>query len=119
MGFAAYARNSGLTIWACAILPDHVHLVLSRHHLKVESIVIQFKGDATQQLIRESLHPFGDIKDKRGRSPNCFARGEWKVFLDSPEDIVRAIAYVNQNPIKEGKPPQRWSFVSPFDPLAV
>src|SRR3954447_21179718 len=26
-GFAAYAKRSGLFVWACATLPDHVHLV--------------------------------------------------------------------------------------------
>src|SRR3954466_10705002 len=27
-GFAGYVERSGLKIWACAIMPDHVHLVL-------------------------------------------------------------------------------------------
>jgi len=39
----------------------------------------------------------------------------WKVFLDDEEQIRRAIAYVEENPLKEGKPPQRWSFVTPLD----
>ena len=30
------------------------------------------------------------------------------------EDFARAIAYVEQNPLKEGKPRQRWSFITPF-----
>ncbi len=29
-GFAKYVERSGLVVWACAILPDHVHLVTSR-----------------------------------------------------------------------------------------
>src|SRR4029079_8455070 len=37
-GFAAYAAKSSLTIHACAILPDHVHLVLARHLLAVEKL---------------------------------------------------------------------------------
>jgi len=35
------------------------------------------------------------------------------VFLDTPEDVARAIAYVESNPEKEGKARQRWSFVAP------
>ena len=29
-GFGRYVERSGVTIWACAILPEHVHLVLAR-----------------------------------------------------------------------------------------
>lgn len=29
-------------------------------------------------------------------------------------DIVRAIGYVEDNPVKEGKPRQNWSFVKPY-----
>ena len=113
-GFDQYAKRSGLVIWACAILPDHVHFVFGRHRLPAEQIVIQLKGAATERLVEEGIHPFGHMKEKNGRPPKCFARGEWKVFLDCPEDIVRAICYVEDNPIKEGKKRQHWPFVVPF-----
>jgi len=48
-GFAAYAAKSSLTIHACAILPDHVHLVLARHLLDVEKLLT-----AAQPMSRES-----------------------------------------------------------------
>jgi REP element-mobilizing transposase RayT len=100
-------------VWACAILPDHVHLVVGKPEMDVELLVIQLKGAATERLKVESIHPFGDIKDHRGRTPKCFARGEWKVYLDPP-DVPRAITYVEDNPRKEGKPRQRWTFVTPY-----
>lgn len=90
-------------IWQCAILPDHVHLVIGRCSRRIEHVVIQLKGAATRQLVDERLHPFEGKK-------KCFARGEWKVFLDPP-DVSRAILYVAENPIKEGKPRQKWGFV--------
>ena len=34
--------------------------------------------------------------------------------IDSEEAIDEAIWYVNENPKKEGKPAQKWSFVTPF-----
>jgi hypothetical protein len=37
------------------------------------------------------------------------------VYLDTPEQIRHRIAYVNDNPVKAGFKPQRWSFVEPFD----
>jgi hypothetical protein len=82
-------------------------------------MVIQLKGEATQQLVREGLHPFGDRSLPNGRPPKCWSRGEWKVFLESVDDIVRSIDYVRKNPLKEGKPLQEWSFVTPFDPSSV
>jgi REP element-mobilizing transposase RayT len=113
-GFGEYACDSGLVIWACSILPDHVHLVFARHRLPVEKLVIQLKGAATEQLADEGIHPFQSVVTKR---PKCFARGEWKVYPDCEDDICRAITYVEENPIKEGKPRQRWSFVRWYDPF--
>ena len=104
-GFGNYLRKSKLTVWACAILPDHVHLVTGPAHFQAEQLVIQLKGAATEQLIEEGIHPFGGV-DK------CFARGEWKVYLD-PLDVPRAIRYAESNPEKEGLRRQRWSFVTP------
>lgn len=118
-GFGDYARKSKLVIWACAILPDHVHLVIGRPHIPVERVVIQLKGKASRSLITERIHPYGRDSGASGRSVKCFARGEWKVYLNTAEDILRAIAYVEDNPVKEGKPRQRWSFVTPFDPTFV
>ena len=111
-GFANYIDRSGLPVWACAILPDHVHLVLGRPLIPVERTVIQLKGDATQQLEHEGVHPLSAWQRDGERVPKCWARGEWKVFLD-PEDVPRAIRYVEENPLKEGKTKQQWSFVTP------
>jgi hypothetical protein len=78
----------------------------------MEQVVIQLKGDATERLLEEGLHPFGHIRLANGRPPKCWARGEWKVFLDTDEDVGRAVSYVEENPPKEGKPRQRWAFVT-------
>jgi REP element-mobilizing transposase RayT len=109
-GFARYFERTGLAVWACAILPDHVHLVTGKPSMKVEQLAIQLKGDATQELEREGIHPLGSYQAKGGRVPKCWARGEWKVFLDA-EDVMRAIRYVETNPFKEGKKKQVWSLV--------
>ena len=109
-GFAWYAERANVGVLACAVLPDHVHLVIERHRLTAEQLVIQLKAAATRQLLADSLHPFAD-RAEEGRVPKCFARGQWDVFLDSVEDIRRALGYVDANPLKEGKRRQRWSFV--------
>ncbi len=110
-GFATYVQKSGLAVWACAILPDHVHLVVGRLEMKVESLVIQLKGSASEQLVKEELHPFQAQRDDQGRPHKCFARGEWKVYL-GVDDVPRAIRYVELNPEKERLPRQKWGFVS-------
>src|SRR5947209_17341434 len=59
-GFKAYALKNDLEVWACAILRDHVHLVVGPYRLSVRQLVTQLKGDATQQLVAAGLHPFQD-----------------------------------------------------------
>jgi REP element-mobilizing transposase RayT len=113
-GFGDYADRSGLTIWACAILPDHVHLVLAGFRGDVKQVVIQLKGAATRRLDSEGLHPMARFPRKNGRLAKAFAVGEWTSFLDDSDDVVRAVRYVEQNPEKEQLPPQCWSFVRPY-----
>ena len=38
----------------------------------------------------------------------------WNVYLESVAAVERAIRYVGDNPLKEGKKRQNWSFVVPF-----
>ncbi|MEE9294261.1 MAG: hypothetical protein V3W34_04750 [Phycisphaerae bacterium] len=113
-GFATFVDKSGLVVWACSILPQHVHLVTARHRYHVEQVVNLLKGQATRQLIREGIHPLAPLVSPSALTPKVFARGLWKVFLDSEESLRRAIRYVQSNPMKEGKPAQNWSFLTPF-----
>jgi REP element-mobilizing transposase RayT len=112
-GFADGVRKSQLSIWACSILPEHVHMVVARHRFSVEKICNLLKGEATKRLLADSLHP--QARFRRGeRPPSPWARGQWKVFLEDESAIEEAIHYVEENPVKEGKPRQKWSFVTPF-----
>jgi REP element-mobilizing transposase RayT len=114
-GFIVAIRESGYEVYACSILPGHVHMVLGRHETSAEKRVGHLKARATQQLVDDGLHPFADLRDeKTGRFPSVWARRAWKVFLDSDEDVIRAIDYVEGNPQNDGKPRQTWSFVVPY-----
>ena len=110
-GFARFVQSSGIILRACSILPDHVHLVILRHTYSIETIATLLKGAATNQLIREGLHPFQDHPYRDGSLPTPWLRKWWKVFLDSDDDIARASRYVEGNPHKEGLPEQHWNFV--------
>jgi REP element-mobilizing transposase RayT len=115
--FATSLDKGHVTCLACAILPEHVHMVLERHRCNVESLVKFLKGAATRELVEENLHPLARFRPAEGRVPRCWSRGEWKVYLYNEEDIRQAIAYVEANPLKEGKPGQRWTFVTPYGAL--
>jgi len=115
-GFADYCHRSGCVIYQCAILPTHTHLVIARHWYKIEQISRLLKGAASTALLNEGLHPFADVHYADRRCPSPWARGEWSVFLDSPESILRAIRYVRDNPLRERLPIQKWSFATPYRP---
>lgn len=105
-GFDRARRESRYVIHACSVLPEHVHLVIGRREgRRVERVVGHLKGRATQQLAGKELWPTD--------GQPVWGENLWKVFLDTPNDIARAIRYVEKNPLKEGKPTQRWSFIVP------
>jgi REP element-mobilizing transposase RayT len=106
-GFAENIKHGHITVWACSIMPQHVHMVIARHASEIETLVNLFKGEATKRLIEEEIHPFN------GQAP-CWARRGWNCFLDSEEAILQAIRYVEENPLKEGKRRQRWPFVTKY-----
>ena len=163
-GFSRVVRDTQLQIYACAIMPDHVHLVIgvyadnrvardtrtagkrpsathapqadaviADNHVardtrtadgrpsathspqadavietgRVKKIVGQLKACATMCLNKENIHPLNG-------EHTPWARGCWNVFLDTEEHVQRAIKYVEDNPLKEGLPPQKWTFVVPY-----
>jgi len=113
-GFGAFIKKSGLKAWACAVMSDHVHLAIARHHYDIEQVAVKLKQAATLRLNEEDIHPLKQHIKPNGRHPPCFARGEWKGFLD-PNDVAPCIHYVEQNPVKAGLHSQvgMWEFVTP------
>ena len=114
MGFADYVRRSGLVVLAASVLPKHSHLVVGRMPHPVEQTANLLKGAATTELKRRDLHPFSDQPYGDGRLPSPWARKQWSCFLDCDADIRRAIASAEAHPVKDGKPVQLWSFVTPY-----
>ena len=108
---AEVSSAKGYSFYAFAILPDHVHAVVERHERDAEDIVGHLKFAATRRLLDLRMHPFSENRDRSGRLPTIWTKRSWKVFLDSDSDVERAVRYVRENPTKEGKKEQRWSFV--------
>jgi REP element-mobilizing transposase RayT len=115
-GFAEYVAKAGLSVWACSILPEHVHMVIARDRRLIEQIVNHLKGSATRRVMREDLHPLATCARPGRRPPHMWGRGQWTVYLDDAAEIRRAIRYVQDNPLREGKRRQRWRFVTEYAP---
>ena len=107
-GFAWAASESGYRILACAVLPDHVHLVIGRHRQKIRKVIGHLKARATRLLHLRGSWP----ADERP----VWGEHGWNVFLNTLDEVEHAIDYANGNPLKEGLPRQDWSFVVPFEP---
>jgi REP element-mobilizing transposase RayT len=113
-GFRRAVESAGHKIWACAIMPDHCHFVIGVSRYSAERILGHLKREAALALKVAGNHPFQREFLSTGVLPECWAEGRWKVFLDTNEDVVRAIKYVEKNPDRAGLRRQRWSFVSRF-----
>jgi REP element-mobilizing transposase RayT len=114
IGFRAATEEASYLVYACSILPQHVHLVLGPHRRNIRRIIGHFRARATQQLSHDHLHPLAGFTQADGTVPSPWGRGSWIVYLYSEEHLRRAIDYVERNPRKEGKPRQHWSFVTPY-----
>ena len=108
-GFGVACAETNYRILACAIMPDHVHTVILRHAKENEQVVGHLRSRGTKQLNAESLRT----------DPTVWAQKGWDVYLDTAEDIARAIKYVNNNPTKAGLAPQKWDFITPWGNGAV
>ena len=113
-GFEHRVIRSNYTVWACAILPEHPHLVIARHVFAVERIAIQLKGAATRELQRLGIHPHANQQRIGNRTPHMWVEKFWKVYLDSERAIDSAIQYVCANPEREGRSAQNWRWITPF-----
>lgn len=114
-GFSRAVNRSGHEILACAIMPEHVHVVLKAGAIPPRNAIGHLKREASLALKVAGIHPFQTEYESSGMLPACWADGCWNVYLDTPAAVVRAIEYVMNNPLKERKPVQQWSFVTPFE----
>ncbi len=104
--FGKVIEEQRYTCYGCAIMPDHVHILIRKHKHQAEEMMEIFKEASRNRLClaQQSLenHP-------------TWTKGGWKVFLDNPEEILHTISYIEKNPLQIGLPKQRWSFVKVYD----
>jgi REP element-mobilizing transposase RayT len=94
------------TCYACAIMPDHVHLLIRKHKHKAEQMIAFFQQKSRLRL-----------RTSAARTPDhpIWGGPGWKAFLDHPDAVRRTIRYIEDNPCKLRLPRQQWPFVTPYD----
>lgn len=104
--FRRTIRQCRYTCYACALMPDHVHLLIRRHRDKAEQMLEQFQTASRDALIAAD--------HRRGNHPVWGGPG-WKAFQFTRQDMERTVRYIEHNPGDRGLPPQSWDFVTPYD----
>lgn len=105
--FADVIAQQRYTCYACAVMPDHVHLVIRKHKHEAEEMTQFLKEASRSRLVAQGL--------RAPTHPIWTGGNGWSVFLDHPDEIRRTIRYVELNPIKIGLPAQPWPFVTTYD----
>jgi REP element-mobilizing transposase RayT len=111
-GLSLAISEQKYTCYACAIMPDHVHILIRKHKHKAEEML-----ENLQQNSRSQLHAHW----QRSLDHPIWGGHGWTVYLDTPTDIRRTIRYIEENPVKWRFPRQTWPFVTEYDgwPLHV
>lgn len=94
------------TCYACAVMPDHVHLVIRKHRDLAEEMI--------DKLQETSLVAIRGLQIVPADHP-VWTSGSWKRFLDTTQRIHEVVQYVENNPLEVGLPRQLWPFVVPYD----
>src|SRR5262249_9927064 len=102
--FAETIRSRRYTCYACAIMPDHVHLLIRRHRDDGDAMIEAFQSDSRAALIHAQRRP---------EDHPVWTKGGRKIYQNSREDMERLVRYINNNPLKAGLPAQHWAFVQP------
>jgi REP element-mobilizing transposase RayT len=107
LAFTEVIERERYTCYACAIMPDHVHILIRKHKHHAEEMMEILK-EASRIRLRKSISHFSEHRV-------WASGGGWKVFLDEPNEVRRTVTYILRNPLPLGLPEQRWLFVKEYD----
>ncbi|HEY3967409.1 MAG TPA: hypothetical protein VGM05_22805 [Planctomycetaceae bacterium] len=103
---AQTVRDQGYTVWACAVMRNHMHLCVRRHRDNARAMWDKFADSA-----RSGLRLFASVSDAHP----IWSLRPYKVFLYSPADVRRVVAYIEYNTAKDKLPVQSHPFVTTYD----
>ncbi len=99
-------QERGYTCYACAVMPEHVHLLIRRHRDWAETMIEAFQHISRQGLINSG---------RRSPTHPVWGGPGWKVFLNTQDDMQRIAEYIRDNPAKAGRSRQFWPFVQTYN----
>jgi REP element-mobilizing transposase RayT len=102
---ADLSRRRGWSVYACAILCNHVHLVVGTHRDN-STMMLGCIAAETAEALRGDRFP--------GDHP-VWSDRPYKVYLRTAPEIRSRIRYVENNPVKGGLGVQTFDFVTSFD----
>ena len=105
--FVQVVADEKYTCYACAIMPDHVHILIRKHKHSAEEMIENLQSRSRKQLI--------DAGTFASTHPVWTYGAGWKVFLDHPDEIRRTIVYIERNPLPIGQSRQVWPFVIAYN----
>ena len=105
--FGAAIAEKDYTCYACAIMPDHVPLMIRRHRDKAEAMIAWFQEKGRAALL---------AAEKRIATQPVWTDGTgWKTFINSRRQFAAEIVYIRRNPVKIGRAEQVWDFAKEYD----
>lgn len=103
----SHVKEAEYVCHACAVMPDHVHILIRRHGDRAETMIANLRNKAKAALIQAGKRPVNH--------PVWTDGAGWKTFVNSRRQFECEIEYIRQNPIKIGRPEQVWDFVTAYD----
>lgn len=107
VAFAHAIETHRYTCYACAVMPDHIHILIRKHRHSAETMIANLKAQSRSRL--SATFP------KFSGHPVWTSGHGWQVFLDHPDDVERTIRYIENNPMALRLSRQHWPFVKPYD----
>ena len=104
--FAEVVKDFGYTLYACALCSNHAHLVVRRHKDDAATIWSTFAGANADWMRKSGIVP---------REHPVWSDRPYAMFCTSCHGVRGRIDYVEQNPLKERLPAQKYDFVVPYD----
>jgi len=105
--FGDVIERERYTCYACAVMPDHAHILIRKHRDTAEEMAGKLMEVSRLKLVATG--------HRVPSHPTWLIGPAWSVFLEHPTDIHRTIGYIERNPIKIRLPPQKWPFVQPYN----
>ena len=104
--FGRVIRAERLTCYACAVLTDHAHLLIRKHHLRAEQMSRPLKDAVRDALHRARLAP---------ADHPVFSADSCHLYKSDPESMWKCIRYIKSNFAKHNLPDPHYDFITPYD----